>query len=103
LVKEGNTVKNYRLNDSDPETITIGVTVYFPEVDDDGSIDLGNWCLSQEEAELKERWLGFIRKLQSEYSRLEKRKNEFWTITCEELGLEKYAGNKEESKRTPQT
>ncbi|MFB0557601.1 MAG: hypothetical protein ACETVY_00655 [Candidatus Bathyarchaeia archaeon] len=103
MVKEGNTIKNYRFDDVDPETITIGVTVYFPEIDDDGGIDLGNWCLSKEEAELKERWFGFIRKLQSEYSRIEKRKKEFWTITCEELGLEKYAFKKEEGKRTPQT
>jgi hypothetical protein len=89
VVKEGTTVKNYRLADSDPDTITVGTTVYFPEIDDQGGIDPGNWCLLREEAELKERWYNYLRKLHSEYSKLEKRKKDFWNLTCEDLGLEK--------------
>ena len=89
VVKEGTKVKNYRFTDSDPETITVGTTVYFPEIDDEGGIDPGNWCLLREEAELKERWYSYLRKLHSEYSKLEKRKRDFWNLTCEDLGLEK--------------
>lgn len=87
MVKEGSAVKNYRLKDSDPETIQVGRKVYFPEIDDKGNIDLSNWCLRRSEAEFKEKWFKYIRKLHSEYQRLEKRKAEFWEITHEELGL----------------
>jgi hypothetical protein len=87
LVKEGYTVKNYKLRDGDPDTIRVSSKVYFPEVDDDGNVDLGNWCLTKSEAEFKEKWLSFNRKLSSEYERLEQRKKEFWKLTSEELGL----------------
>ncbi|UCD45386.1 MAG: hypothetical protein JSV27_02485 [Candidatus Bathyarchaeota archaeon] len=87
MVKVGSAVKNYRLKDSDPETIQVGRKVYFPEIDDEGNIDLSNWCLRRSEAEFKEKWFKYIRKLQSEYQRLEERKAEFWEITSEELGL----------------
>lgn len=87
MVKEGSAVRNYRLKESDPETIQVGMKVYFPEIDDKGNIDLSNWCLRRSEAEFKEKWFKYIRKLNSEYKRLEKRKAEFWEITSEELGL----------------
>ena len=82
-MKEGFEVKNYKATDSDPDTIRVSEKVYFPEIDDEGNIDLGNWCLTKEEAEFKERWYMYNRKLNSEYSKLEKRKSEFWKMATE--------------------
>lgn len=85
MVKEGFEVKNYKVTDSEPDTIRVIEKVYFPEIDDEGNIDLGNWCLTEEEAEFKERWYRYNRKLSSEYSRLEKRKREFWKMATEDI------------------
>jgi len=88
VVKEGNQVKNYKVRKGDPELISVSGKVYFPEIDDEGTIDLGNWSLTKEEAELKERWYKFVRKLNEEYDRLEKRKREYWELTIDELGID---------------
>ena len=85
LVKEGFEVRNYEVTDSDPDTIGVMGKVYFPEIDDEGNIDLGNWCLTEEAAEFKERWYRYNRKLDSEYSKLEKRKREFWKMAAEDV------------------
>ena len=87
MVKEGSEVRNYKVTDSDPDIIRVMVKVYLPEIDDDGNIDPGNWCLTEEEAEFKEKWYKFNRKLYSEYDRLEKRKKEFWKLASEDLDL----------------
>jgi hypothetical protein len=87
LVKEGSEVRNYKATDSDPDIIRVMVKVYFPEIDDEGNIDPGNWCLTEEEAEFKEKWYKFNRKLHSEYDKLEKRKKEFWKLASEDLDL----------------